>query len=225
MNRITVIFFVVLTLILSLSKPPITNTNADKYKILIASIEDEDIFLYGKHTAPAYKGMKLVIGEKSKIFNWRCSFNRTPELVSVDLNSDEKKELVIIRTDGFGTGIHNGKINVLDRDSLDEIYVVSPIEIINKNIKSQLSLENIKLAIGNETISLKTSDYTKGKEIYNSIEFGSEIYYLIEDKHIKSVVSAQIAHGAYIGYIIINYKYENSQFVLDDIGYSEKFEG
>lgn len=54
----------------------------------------------------------------------------------------------------------------MNRDSLDEIYVVSPIEIINKNIKSQLSLENIKLSIGNETISLKTSDYTQGKEIY-----------------------------------------------------------
>lgn len=109
MNRITVIFFVILTLILVLSKPLVTNTNADKYKILLACIEDEDIFPYGKDTAPESKGMKLVIGKKSKIFNWRCSFNRIPELVLVDLNSDEIKELVVIRTDGFGTGIRNGK--------------------------------------------------------------------------------------------------------------------
>ncbi|WDV45646.1 hypothetical protein PV797_19455 [Clostridiaceae bacterium M8S5] len=226
MRKIFVFFVVMIFLIVSCKKNESVSVikRGDGYKTLLASIDDENIYLYGKEVSGSYNSMKLVIGDNSKIFDWRNTGNilgYAPKITLHDINNDGKDELVITRVEGYGTGIYNGTINILNIENFKQMDIEAPIDIIKKNVKSRISLTEIKIDIKGEEISLDPKKYTNNKNTYKEVEFGWQTYYNIKDNKIRAKVSAQITPAAYIGYIVIDYKCEGNKLVLGDIGFKK----
>jgi hypothetical protein len=64
-----------------------------------------------------------------------------PQIYYDDINKDEKKELIIILTKGYGTGALEQEVNVfhIDTNRFGEVLVDHPMAIVNKNIKTTLT--------------------------------------------------------------------------------------
>jgi len=230
MKRILLLMILILLLGISLytakNLNPSTNDVDENFNIkdeykLLESIKDKNIFLYGKETDFGYDGMILEIGNKKKYTDWKSTFNiisYPPKLILSDIDKDGADELIVILTEAYGTGIHAETIKILDLNTMDEINIIDAIDVIHRNVKSKLTKESIIIETGEKVYSLNPNDYTGHIEnLFNNIKYGSEIYFYVKNNKIQARVSAQITHGAYIGYIIINYKYNHNQLVLDSI--------
>lgn len=202
------------------NKNKCTYEEKDNYK-MIASILNKNIFLYGKKGETRYFDIKLKIGENYKTFDWTNTLNignYPPKLILSDINNDGINELIIILIEGYGTGIHIEAIKILNINTMDQINTVDTIDTIDKNVKSKLTRQNVRIKIGEKVYLLKTNDYTSNiKNLFSNIEYGSEIYFSIKNNKIQAKVSAQITPGAYIGYFVIEYKYQGNQLVVDNI--------
>ena len=59
-----------------------------------------------------------------------------PQVYYEDINKDEKKELIIILTKGYGTGLLDQEVIVfhIDNNQFGEVLVDNPMAIVNKDI-------------------------------------------------------------------------------------------
>ncbi len=73
-----------------------------------------------------------------------------PQIYYEDINNDEKKELVIVLTKGYGTGALDQEVNVfhIDNKPFGEVLVDHPMVIVNKNIKASLTPSKAEITIG-----------------------------------------------------------------------------
>lgn len=207
----------------------ITNDNFDEKEEyeLLGSIIDKDIFLYGRKVNSGYDGMILKIGDKEKYTDWGSTFNITsfpPKLILADINSDNKDELIIIRVEGYGTGVHGEAINIIAPNTLDEIKIESPIDIIDNKVNFEITAEKFKIYIGDNVDILPLADYADYTEqFFNKIDYGQEINYLIEDNKIIAFMGLRFTPGPYIGHFTVSYKYNGNSLVLDSIIFTEGY--
>ena len=62
-----------------------------------------------------------------------------PQIFYENINNDEKKELIIILTKGYGTGVLDQEVKVFHEDNhrFSEELVYKPMDIVSKNIQKQ----------------------------------------------------------------------------------------
>ena len=76
---------------------------------------------------------------------WISEINPTyaPKIIYKDINKDQEKELIIILTKGYGTGVLWQDVYVFDtmdhRLDVNEVIVNNPLAIIHKKVKTKLT--------------------------------------------------------------------------------------
>lgn len=207
--------------------------NNSENKVLLSEIPNEDISLYALDSDEGkgvYEDILLNVKGKKKKFNWSVDSGLSfrPEFVLSDMNNDGKKELIIIITTGHGTGIYTKEAHIFKVDTLEEIQVQDPLEIISKNIKTKVYKDesNVKVCINingkeyminSKKLNEIYSEQNNKKNFGDTLFFRDFIMYEVKNGKLIATVGGDIFFWNYIVNIKIEYKFADNRFVSDKI--------
>lgn len=148
-----------------------------------------------------------------------------PQLFYNDINQDGKKELVVILTREYGTGLINQDIHVLHENKTNlgnvykEVLVDNPISILLKNVKTKLTKSEAIINIGNEKTDIKIDQFgINPKQLFSDIVTENLVRYEVLDNELTAIIGAQISPvGGYIGSFHITYEYKNGMYEVKRI--------
>ena len=170
--------------LLLIINPTIAGAVIEGYEVVSRNIKD-NITLYSKKMDGLYRGFKIDFkgGIYSRPFwNSETSPTYAPQIFYVDINKDQKNELIITLTTGHGTGLLWEEVHVFDtldnRLNVNEVIVDHPLAIINKNVKTKLSNEAAEIYVNDRqyTVDITTFEI-KPENLFDDISFGSIIDY------------------------------------------------
>lgn len=188
----------------------------------VAKLKQENITFFAKKLGSLYQDLQLDFKGTSyhKPF-WINVTNPTyaPQIIYKDINNDDKNELIITLTKGYGTGVLDKDVHVFHhREGLFEVLVDNPLAIINKNVKSKLSAKEAEISIGGKQASVDISPLNiKPNNLFKDIAFGSIIDYEVKDHQLIAKVSAQISPASFIGEIVIVYHFKDKMYQAKSI--------
>ncbi|MFJ5625719.1 copper amine oxidase N-terminal domain-containing protein [Peribacillus loiseleuriae] len=177
-----------------------------------------------------YIGMIVEIEGKKQQFNDWSSIDYIrykPVVQYVDLTNDGKKEVVVFYTEATGTGMHLGKVHIINPTNFKELKVESLDESIKKHIQSKVEKYDdrveVKVTVDNGFESVKKiADDTNNKDYYNDkVGFGAVIYYKIENGKLIATAAGSISPAAFVGELKITYGFQGDQFVAEKLEYTE----
>ncbi len=192
---------------------------------VVSSLNKENITLYAKEVNGLYQDFKIDF--KGQIYSrpfWMSVANNpnyAPEIYSEDINQDEKEELIIILTKGYGTGVLQEEVYVLGySDGLVDVLVDNPLAIINKNVKSKLSTKEAKISVGEKVYTVDIIPLQiESTNIFGDIVFGDIINYEVTDSQLIVRVSGRISPSSNVGEIVIIYEYRDKMYQAKSIDF------
>ena len=143
-----------------------------------------------------------------------------PQLVNIDINLDGKKELIVILTRGYGTGIINQEVHVLHTTETDfgdvyqEIIVDNPTAILLKNVKMELTKSKAIITIGDvKTVINLEKLGIEPRNLFTDITTVNLLRFEVIDNKLTAIVGAQVSPvGGYIGSFRITYAFKNGMY-------------
>lgn len=185
---------------------------------VVAKLNNEQITLSAKKRDEFYQDFQIDF--KGRLYSrpfWINVTNPTyaPQIYYEDINKDARKELIIILTKGYGTGVLEQEVNVfhIGDDRFGEVLVDNPLVIVNKNIRSSLSQSKAEITIGKKHYVINVKKLGLIPEtIFNEINFGSIIKYEVKNKELSATLHPQLSPGAFVGSIIIIYEYRDKMY-------------
>ncbi|PAB60244.1 hypothetical protein [Anaeromicrobium sediminis] len=205
-----------------------TNTDFDPTPKMIASIPEEKIYLYALQEQDGwYKGMVLSINGVNKFFDWRNITFKSfmPKLHYLDLNNDNKKELVVILIHNKGTGIYVTEVHILNTKNLCEYKVKDALDIIKENVETKIvSKKEVDIKINDIIYNVKIGHIPQEHSAITPSEV-SEFYYedlinySVRDNTLNVVVGVEVKEQplAYLGFFIIDYYFKDGEFKANRI--------
>lgn len=187
-------------------------------------VETDKVTLIANNvTDDMYEGIIVQTQDKINAFPWVNVTNPSyvPTVNIADVNNDGKDEIIIILTTGYGTGVLQQDIHVLNMGDLSEINIQNPMEEINKNVSSTIT-ENE----GKVNVTVKWNGKIIEKSNYNpdyagiwfdEVSFGSHIRYDIIDNKIIANVSGAISPAGFPITVFMEY---NSDLKVNSIAIS-----
>ncbi|WP_281869962.1 copper amine oxidase N-terminal domain-containing protein [Brevibacillus parabrevis] len=199
---------------------------------MIASIPEEEIYLYALNKDKnnnMYKDLIVSMNGVKKVFDWEtiAKIEDLPQLHYLDLNHDQKKELVIILSKGHGTGFSSKTIHVVNPENFTEYHVENPLDIIKNNVTTKIISDNeVEIKIGETVSHIKLKDIPfelsqLSPEKISKISYENYIDYEISSNTIKVIVGVEGDYLKYIGDIKIEYDFTDSKFKMKDISFKK----
>lgn len=184
---------------------------------IVSKLSSENITLYAKRFGSLYRDFKIDFkGETYFRPFWMNDTNPAyaPQIYYEDINKDEKNELIITLTKGYGTGVLDEEVYVYSySNGLIDILVDNPMAIINKNVKTKLSDERAEVIIDGKKCSIDITPLEiKPENLFDDIGFESIINYNVEDNHLVVSVSGQISPASFVGSIVIVYEFRDKMY-------------
>lgn len=236
------IYFILPILIASfINSVPISSTNKAldealwnvKDGKLISSWTKENIYLYAmdwKRTEEEHNGVyrEIVLsvrGHERYFSCWQIDTNPVwkPIFNLSDINNDGKKELIVISTSGYGTGILLQDIHVLRFDKegfFYDIYVMDPREGIYQNVKGKLTKKD---GIVTVTVDVKGKNYAMtAKEsslMYwgDKVRYGAVQQYEVIDNKLIAEMNVVVGNDVSIADIVMDYVFENGRLRVNNV--------
>lgn len=206
---------------------PIQNKTKEQ---IIGEIPEANIILYAREREGYFEKFKLMANGDIQYFpGWMNISNEAykPKLFFSDINSDGKKELIIILTTGYGTGIIQQNVHVLHniKTGMGEIYkekiVDDPRAILLKNVKTKLTKSEAIINIKNKKIVINIDKLDIAPEhLFSNIVMDNLIKFDVLDNELTAIVGAQISPvGGYIGSFYITYAFKDNMYQLKKINF------
>ncbi len=200
---------------------------ADNVHEAVAKIHNENITLYAKKKDEFYQDFKIDF--KGALYSKSFWFNVSnptyaPQLYYEDINKDNKKELIIILTKGYGTGVLEQEVNIfhIDSNRFEQVLVDNPMSIVNKNIRSSLTQSKAEITIGKQHYVINVKKLNLIPEtIFDEINFGSIIKYEVQNNKLIATLHPQFSPGAFVGSIIITYEYLDKMYQAKSIEFQQ----
>jgi hypothetical protein len=204
--------------------PTIASAEIEGYEIVSRNIK-EDITLYAKKMNGLYRGFKIDF--KGGIYTrpfWNSETSPTyaPQIFYLDINKDQKDELIITLTTGHGTGVLLEDVHVFHTidNRLSDVIVDNPLAIIYKNVKTKLLKEETEIRVGDKEYKVDITPLEiKPENLFDDIGFGSIIDYEVINNNLMVRVSGQISPASFIGDIIITYEYRDKMYQAKTIDF------
>ncbi|HDR8111909.1 TPA: hypothetical protein QCY85_005131 [Bacillus cereus] len=204
---------------------PIQHTEEEK---IVGSIPEASTILYATEKEGELANFKLQLNGHILSFpKWMNVSNQTyyPQLYYSDINDDEKKEIIIVLTTGYGSEVIIQNVHVFNKtknqvgESFKEIPVDNPISIINNSVKTTLNKSEAIIKIRNDInkINIKKLGIDP-THIFSNIAFGSVFKFEVTKNKLNAIVGATIApSGGYLGDIYITYTFKDNGYKIDHI--------
>ncbi|QED48017.1 hypothetical protein [Cytobacillus dafuensis] len=204
--------------------PIIAGAEIEGYEI-VSRNDKENITLYAKKINGLFRDFKINFKEGIYLRPfWISDTNPTyaPQIIYKDINKDQNKELIIILTKGYGTGVLWEDVYVFDtlnnRLNVNEVIVDNPLAIIHKNVKTKLSSEKAEIIVGNKKCTVEIPPLEiKPENLFDDIGFGSIIDYEVRDNQLIVSVAGQISPASFVGSIVIVYEYRDKMYQAKSI--------
>ncbi|KOO40345.1 hypothetical protein AMD01_21375 [Priestia koreensis] len=167
-------------------------------------------------------------GNKKLSFpTWKNVSNPTysPQLLSEDINNDGLKEVIVILTTGYGSGVLFQEVHVFNENKeglFDEVKVEDALEIVKDNVKTNLTNSTASIIIGDKDINIDISKFPfDPQRKFENVAFGSITQYKVLNHSLVAEVSATVApDGGYIGDISILYKLKRGTYQAGKIKFT-----
>jgi hypothetical protein len=192
---------------------------------IVSRNDKENITLYAKKMNGLFRDFK--VNFKGAIFSrpfWIGVTNPSyaTQIIYIDINKDQKKELVIILTKGYGTGVLWEDVYVFETMnnhlSINEIIVDNPLAIIHKNVKTKLTAEKAEVTVGDKKCTVDITPLEiKQENLFDDIGFGSIIDYEVRDNQLIVNIVGQISPASFVGSIVIVYEYRDKMYQAKSI--------
>lgn len=196
------------------------SNNKDKRKV-VAEIPEENIKLFAMNKNNGmYTVFILQLGDRQRYFNWQNVTNETfsPKLMLSDLNNDGIEELIVILTNGTGTGVHTEEVHIIDTATFQDYDAENPIHVIYKNVKTKLSPEEVAISIDDyKTLLDKSYIDIDPPQLFEDVVFKDNIHFFIKDNKLYALVDAKIGPSSYIGKMILSYYFQGKMYIVDNI--------
>ncbi|GAB6110235.1 M56 family metallopeptidase [Fusibacter bizertensis] len=178
-------------------------------RIVIA--ESDKGKLYANSTNEGiYKGITVETKDKSMTFSWINVTNPTyaPTINVTDINNDGKEEVIIILITGYGTGVLQQEIHILNREDLYELNIQDPLEAIHKKVTSTIINKegkvNVNLNWDGKVIEKSYSESDAGIW-FDEVAFGAIINYEIIDNKITASIPGAVSPSEFPVLAFIEY--------------------
>jgi hypothetical protein len=185
---------------------------------VIAKSDKDNITIYAKKMDDLYYDFKIDF--KGRVFSrpfWMNATNPTyaPQIYYEDIDKDEKKELIIILTKGYGTGVLDQEVNVFNiaYNRFSEVLVDNPLAVVLKKAKTRLTPTEAKISIGDKHYVVDISPVgIKPENVFKDIFFGGITKYDVENNHLVARLDARVSPTHSIGEVIITYEYRDEMY-------------
>lgn len=204
-------------------------------KKVISKFEEANVILYTNEIDRKngmYRDFEMKIDGGTRYFPyWMNVTNPTyaPRILYNDLNQDEKKDLTIVLTKGYGTEVLDSEVHVLNKTqtNIGEIYVDvlvdNPIAIILKNVKTKLTQYEAVVSIGDKTTKINVEKFQIPPDhLFNDVAFGSIVKFDVVDNYLVASVGGQIAPSMFIGTIEITYEFKDKMYQAKKIEFKSE---
>ncbi|SDO32250.1 hypothetical protein SAMN04487897_1122 [Paenibacillus sp. yr247] len=207
---------------------PISNKTESKQHA-VATLSEAKATLYATKREGYLDNFELQInGVTRSVHDWKNVDNPTyaPRLFYNDINHDGKKELIIILTKDYGTGVLNTEVHVFQSTETtidgvyEEVLVDNPIAIILKNVKTRLTANVAEIIIGDtKTIEQIEKYHIKQENLFSDVFFGNIVKFGVIDDQLLVSIPGQISPGVFIGAIVIAYEYKDKMYQAKKVEY------
>lgn len=194
---------------------------------VVSELSKENIVLYAKKANGFYQEFKIHF--KGEVYSRPYWMNVTnpayaPQIYYEDINQDEKKELIIILTKGYGTGVLDEEVYVYRyTNGLIDVLVDHPLSIINKNVKTKLTTEKAEVKIGDKVFLVDITPLEiQPSSLFGDIGFGSIIKYEVKGNHLIAKIPGQLSPAGFIGQIVIIYEYRDKMYQAKSIEFQQE---
>lgn len=189
--------------------------------LLIAEIPHHDVRLYAvKEDHGLYTEFILQIGQKEKRFNWKNLTNPTyyPRLLLLDLNEDNRDELIIILTDASGTCVHSEKALIIDPITFTVYPIDNPLNVIANRLSTTMTANDIQNKLDHNITTLpKELMNLKAEQFFKDIVYEDNIYYEVSNQKLSVLVKGKAGPSTYPFTILMNYSFKDGRYVIDYI--------
>lgn len=192
---------------------------------VVAEIARENITIYAQDKGGMYQD--IAIDFKGNVYTNPFWVNVTnpayaPQIDYEDINQDGKKEVILILTKGYGTGVLDQEVHVFhsDENRLEEILVDNPMAIVHKNVKASLTPNKADIAIGKKRYELNVKSLNlPPNTLFNEMYFGNIIQYRVKNQQLLAILHPQLAPGVFMGNLLITYDYRDHMYQAKSIDY------
>lgn len=196
---------------------------------VVASIPESGITLSAvENDNGMYEDFTLEINESKRYFDWENVINPTyaPELLLSDINDDGEKELIIILTTGYGTGVHYTNAHVINPETFTETYIDDPRAIILKNVKTKISENKVEIDIGDEKTVIdidreKMDSETDSEHFFSDVSFKHYRTFQVIDDKLRVSLGARISPTDFIGDVKITYTLKDNMYQASEIKFEK----
>ncbi len=177
----------------------------------IASNTQQKLYLYPFECSKStYQGFILESNGQRKYFDWTAQASREIQLACLDINNDDRDEIVVILYQGGGTDVAQYEIHILDMETFEEIPVENPLDYINREVRTSITQTStdllIDIKIGDQEYLCKRD--LPGFSAIDNIVFGNIIRFELENQRICCSVPGMYCIPGYVGDFRVYYKYD-----------------
>lgn len=226
---LTAAAFVILSSIVSIASAITPISNDEPQLRAVASLAEAKATLYAMEREGNYEKFKLEIDGTIRFFpDWKNVNNPSyaPQLFFKDLNQDAKKELIIVLTKGYGTGVLDTEAHVFQGENYEEVLVDNPMSILLKNVKTKLTPNEAVVTIGDKKNVVNIDKFQISHEnLFSNVAFGNIVKFDIVGNQLLVSVPGQISPASFIGAIVITYEYKDKMYQAKKVEYGTVPEG
>lgn len=131
-----------------------------------------------------------------------------PQVYSTDLDGDGQPEVVVILTNGYGTGIYKTEVKVYRQDGTS-IAVEDGQHAWNKYFQAEINAGQIGIQWNQNQMTLPTSILQDpAASVESGVEVGAVRQYKIENGHLVVAASVQVGMMNVLGELTTTYEYQ-----------------
>lgn len=188
----------------NINKHSASSSSAAQDPNLIHLVKVEDIIISApKNTnSDVFESLTVQAGKLSKTFPWMNVTNPTyyPIVNIADIDDDDRNEVIIILTNGYGTGTNEQEIHVLNKEDLSELTLEDPLQAIKEQVTSQIIHDQDQVNVVVKTTGGKVErTYNESDAVLwnEEVSFGSIIRYSVTDNIITVTIPGSVSPAAF----------------------------
>jgi hypothetical protein len=165
-----------------------------------------------------FRNFRLKIGQNERNFNWRSIGNISfaPSMRPLDLGTNKNSGVGVFLVASQGTGVFIQNAHVIRINDFKEIPIESPLDIIQKHVKTRSTDEGITIDIdGRRTVLDK--NYLSRLGIINpnqKLYYEYRIVYGTRNNTLSVDVGVSNGNLTYVGNIHIDYAYTDDRLTM-----------
>lgn len=198
------------------------------YKMTLAGNPDTIITPMKVEDYDYVKGMKLQFEGKTYSFpeweglwNWRYK----PQMIAEDLSGDGTKDIVVVNTLGYGTGLLQQEAKVWNPVTKKEEKIDSLEHIISEKVNSTITPGKDQIVITLQIEGKKQPIKQVIKEdideqyLFEKLGFGAVEQYEIKDGKLMMRAGATYWNTIFAGELVVTYQYKDHSYQAETIEY------